>query len=370
MGKQPRPKPIEQPTGVVKINANGISKRLNIAFLTPGFYHGGAERWILSLCRWLPHQILGVVVANPLQIDPSMRADLNQLAPLLTFGPQASEARKALDTADVVIAWGIGDLSPYVAQSQGQVVWVNHCAGPTSTPLIKAARPHVDHWAGVAEISRSSFPADLAPKMAVVHNGADIERTTPIKGREATRQAWGIRDDQIAVGYVGRLSPEKRPEAVAEAVANLPPEYMAVLIGGGRDERNTIAKCARIAPNRCIFVGHQPHSIGDALASIDVWLNASPSEGFCLSLLEAQLAQVPSVSTAVGVLPELRSKFGQLAIEVPIGADGKTLAEAVKLAHRSGKGAIVQRAYEVARSHFTAPAMAHRWDQYLRQITD
>jgi len=343
--------------------------RLKIVFLTPGFYHGGAERWILSLCRWLPHEVLGVIVANPTQIDPSMRADLRQMAPLIPYEESnLPVANQVLRAADVVIAWGFADLSLFRKQTAAKFVWVNHCSGPSATPLIEGCRGQVDHWAGVAEVSRTSFPSDLKRKMRVIHNGADIERTTPIRGRTATRKAWGLRDEQIAVGYVGRLSPEKRPQAVAEAVAHLPENYVAVLVGGGRDEVNTRILCERVAPGRCRFVGHQPRSIGDALAAIDVWVNASPSEGFCLSLLEAQLARVPCVSTPVGVLPEL-SEFGQLAIHVPVGCGGQTIASAVVQALDSGE-TTVDRAFNLAWSRFTAPAMAARWDSFLREITD
>lgn len=342
--------------------------QLKIVFLTPGFYHGGAERWILSLCRWLPHEVLGVVVANAGQIDPSMRADLRQLAPLIPYeGAGVATANEVLKSADVVIAWGFADLSLFRRQSAAKFIWVNHCSGPSARPLIDGCRNQVDHWAGVAEVSRTSFPDDLKRKMRVIHNGADIERTTPIRGRTATRSVWGLRDDQIAVGYVGRLSPEKRPEAVAEAVACLPENYVAVLVGGGRDEVNTRVRCERIAPGRCRFVGHQPRSIGDALAAIDVWVNASPSEGFCLSLLEAQLARVPCVSTPVGVLPEL-SEFGQIAVHVPVGCTGRAIADAVVKALEAD-GATVDRAFNLAWSRFTAPAMAARWDSFLREIT-
>lgn len=344
--------------------------RLKVVFLSPGFFHGGAERWILSLCRWLKHDVLGVVVEDPSQIDPSMRRDLRQMAPLLPSSPRYEPEIKAVtNSADVVIAWGISDVSRHLRGSTAPVVWVNHCSGPMATPLIKACRNRVNHWVGVAEICRTSFPADLAPRMTVIHNGADIERTTPILGRAATRAKWGLRDDQIAIGYVGRLSPEKRPEAVAEAVACLPSNYVAVLVGGGRDEVNTRAKCERIAPGRCLFAGHQPRSVGDSLAAIDVWLNASPSEGFCLSLLEAQLARVPCVSTKTGIWPEMARAHGELAQSVEIGCDGQSLADAVLRALSSESMEIIERAYGVAREHFTAPAMGARWDQFLEDVS-
>jgi glycosyltransferase involved in cell wall biosynthesis len=316
--------------------------------------------------RWLDADVLGVVNTAPQSVDPSMLRDLRQLCPLISYTEPA--ARVAVNAADVVIVWGFGGIGPYMSETRAKVVFVNHCSGPMGTAPIQEIRKWNPAWAGVAEICRTSFPADLAPLMTVVHNGADIERTTPIHGRAATRAKWGLQDDQIAIGYIGRMSPEKRPTAVAEAVALLPGQYVAVLIGGGRDEAGTRAQCERIAPGRCKYVGHQPRSIGDALAAIDVWMNASPSEGFCLSLLEAQLARVPCVSTVVGVLPELRDTYGELAVEVPVGCDATTLGLAVLTAIQPTVQVIVDRAYQVARNHFTAPAMAFRWDAFLRQI--
>lgn len=338
-------------------------RRRKITIVSCGFYHGGAERWVISLARWLPHDILAVVNAHPDNADPTMIEDLRQCCPYLNWGTR--EASEAVRNADIVISWGPVDLAEILKNSPAKSVWVNHTAGPLSTPIIERLEPWVDHWVGVSEICRNSFPAKIAHLMTVVHNGADVERTTPVHGRAAMRAKWGLTDDQIAVGYVGRMSPEKRPHAVAEAVASLPSQFVAILIGGGRQEKETRELCELIAPGRCIFAGHQHRSIGDALAGLDVWLNASPSESFCLSLLEAQLAGVPCVSTSVGVLPELRETFGQLAIEVPVKATRLELANAVQMAKR---GEITERAYRVARDHFTSPAMANRWDAYLNGL--
>lgn len=340
---------------------NAPKRRQRVAFLSPSMYPGGAERWMISLARWLPQvgiDVTGAVITSPHLYHQSMAAEMSRWCPVV----QASDSRRdlILSQADIVLVWGIGDLTPWLADYNATVVWVAHGSSEWTANLIDDAAPRVNAWVGVSDKVRESFPASIAPQMAVLHNGADIERCTPMRGRAATRAAWGIADDQVAIGYLGRLSPEKRPLAAVEALAHLPDNYVAVLCGNGMPnhvERYT-AEANAMAPGRVILPGYQQH-IGDALAAIDVWLNASPAEGFSISLIEAWLAGVPCVSTPTGSLPELTRDHGPLVTDVPINANGKQLAEGVLSAGR------IDRARELAWDRFTASAMTARWADYL-----
>ncbi len=170
----------------------------------------------------------------------------------------------------------------------------------------------------------------------------------------------------IVIGYIGRLSPEKRPLAAIEAVSQLPPQYKAVVIGDGwKSEETKAAAPLLCSPDRFQFVGHSDR-IGDCLSAIDVWVNASPAEGFCLSLTEAWLAGTPVASTPTGSIPELEDAHGLLTFPIPENPWPLEIAEAVygAMSHR----AITLNARQVAWDHFTAPAMVYRWERYINRV--
>ncbi|MES2793201.1 MAG: glycosyltransferase family 4 protein [Planctomycetota bacterium] len=353
--------PVRKPAAVAN------DRRLRVAFLTPGLQRGGAERWIISLCRWMDAQIVGVVSTMP-KIDAGMRHELARVdVQVFDHDADPDASRNVLAAADVVICWGIGNLAPYLDGIEAPVVWVSHGACDWTRQLAIHAVGRVNHWVSVSDKARGPIP--VAPdQVTVIHNGVDIDRTVPIRGRRAMRKTLGLRDDQIAVGYMGRFSPEKRPTAVAEAVACLPAQYVAVMAGDGWNEERTREAAAQIAPGRVIFAGHHPH-VGDILSAFDVWINASPSEGMCLSLIETWLAGVPCVSTPTGAIPELQAVHGQLVYEVPIGADGEQIAEAILAASTDPSAVITDRARRLAWSQFTSPAMAARWIDYLQLVS-
>lgn len=347
-----------------------LTRPVRVAFMTPSLESGGAERWILALCRWLEADVLGVVSTSP-KIEDTMRRDLRRVGVEVTaFQETPDAARELLRGVDIILCWGIGDLSPYLENVPTPVVWVSHGACEWTTRLVYAAKPRVSHWVSVSSLAKRVFPKEVQPLATVMLNGVDVERVTPVRGRKAARAKLGLRDDQIAVGYLGRFSPEKRPCAVAEAVACLPREYVAVMVGSGWKDAETRAEAQRIAPGRVIFAGHVDH-VGDMLAAFDVWVNASPSEGMCLSLIEAWLAGVPCVSTPTGALPELEAMHGELVWPVEIGADARLLAEAVRGCFREGtRTSRIDRARKLAWEQFTSAAMAARWDDYLKSIVN
>jgi glycosyltransferase involved in cell wall biosynthesis len=111
-----------------------------------------------------------------------------------------------------------------------------------------------------------------------------------------------------------------------------------------------------------------PEGVGNALAALDVFLLASPSEGFSLALTEAWLCGVPVVATRVGAVPELEGTHGQMVVPVPAGAESAELAAAVRRALSADNRVVIERAKEVAWRHFTAQAMADRWTGFLMMI--
>ena len=132
-----------------------------------------------------------------------------------------------------------------------------------------------------------------------------------------------------AIGYVGRLSPEKNCIAVGNAVAAMGAPYRAVFVGPSYDP--AYARQVHAAARGGIFVPPVEH-VGDALAALDVLVLVSPAEGGPLVLLEALAAGLPVVATPVGNLPDLVQRHGELFVTVPVDPTQEQLAAAARRA--------------------------------------
>lgn len=78
-----------------------------------------------------------------------------------------------------------------------------------------------------------------------------------------------------------------------------------VLVGDGPDHDRAVETCRALGlHDRVIFPGMQLN-VAEYLAAADLYLQASETESFGLSVLEAMACGVPVVSTAVGGVPEV-----------------------------------------------------------------
>jgi glycosyltransferase involved in cell wall biosynthesis len=136
---------------------------------------------------------------------------------------------------------------------------------------------------GVPGVDGTSVPTDVAKLL-------DLPPGTPL------------------VGFVGRLAPEKAPDAflrMAWLVANAHPDAMFVVIGSGpmRTELEQTVRAFDIA-GRVHFLGER-YDVRALLPSLALVASTSRAEGMPLALMEAMAAGVPVVAHAVGGVPEL-----------------------------------------------------------------
>ena len=136
----------------------------------------------------------------------------------------------------------------------------------------------------------------------------------------AVRKRLGISEDALVVMWLGRFTEVKRPDRVVE-IARAIPNAVFVLAGGGE----LLEKSRVGAPSNVVFVGFEDKN--DMWAIADIGLCTSDSEGMPLSLIEAQMAGVPVVSTDVGSVAEIVSDV-ESGFVAP--RDSAALAERIK----------------------------------------
>jgi len=148
-------------------------------------------------------------------------------------------------------------------------------------------------------------------KLVTIYNGIDIDSEKNITRSEA-RKIYECYDNQIVIGAIGNLKPEKGYDIFLRAAKIISTKYdnCIFLIAGNfyadiyidllkqREELSLVSKVT--------FLGFQ-ENISVFLNSLDVFLLTSNSEGFSLATIEAMNAYIPVVATRSGGPQEIIS---------------------------------------------------------------
>jgi glycosyltransferase involved in cell wall biosynthesis len=151
--------------------------------------------------------------------------------------------------------------------------------------------------APTASIARILKSQGVEPAIEIVPTGIDIPKFACGDGT-AFRRCYGIPDDVLLVGHLGRLIPAKRVEFLAEATAEFlksTPDGYALFCGEG-DSIPALSEhfAATGVEDRLILLGNLPETeIGDAYAAMDLFTFASMTDTQGIVLLEAMAAGTP-----------------------------------------------------------------------------
>jgi len=218
-------------------------------------------------------------------------------------------------------------------------------------------------------------------QLRLVQSGVPLERVhvvpnawsrgAPALERADARRALGLPLDAFVVGWVGRLSPEKGPDVLLEAlelVSDLP--VCASFIGEGPARRQLEAHARRSHPDGESRV-HWHGAVRDAgrlFTAFDLFVLSSRTEGSPIVLFEAMAAGVPVIATTVGGVPDTVSP--EEAVLVP-PEHGPALAAAIRAAYRTPELARARAARARERLHreFAPQPWAERYERIYRHVT-
>ena len=165
------------------------------------------------------------------------------------------------------------------------------------------------------------FKIGPGEKFHVVPLGFDLDRfqTNREEKRKIFRREFGVEDDTIAIGIIGRLVPVKNHylflKAIKHVFENTQKKVKAFIIGDG-ETRNDLENMARETGIAFSTQNdpHHPHALVftswrsdvDVInAGLDIVCLTSFNEGTPVSLIEAQAANKPIVSTRVGGIADI-----------------------------------------------------------------
>ncbi|HJX28581.1 MAG TPA: glycosyltransferase, partial [Thermoanaerobaculia bacterium] len=152
---------------------------------------------------------------------------------------------------------------------------------------------------------------------------------------QAARAALGLGPEDVVLGAVGRLEPQKRFDLLLEAFAELRrggarPGLRLVLAGEGSARAGLEAAARRLGvEDSCRFLGHRS-DVAEVHHAFDLFVQSSDYEGTPNAVLEAMALETPVVATAAGGTGELIDN-GEHGLIVPSG-DVVRLRQAIERA--------------------------------------
>lgn len=144
----------------------------------------------------------------------------------------------------------------------------------------------------MAEVLRTQGMSD---DIGIWSRGVDRSIFDPARRDLAWRRSLGIGDDEVAIGFLGRLVMEKGLDVFSDTIAELRARGLPhkVLVVGEGPARDWFAERVPDA----VFTGIQTGAdLGRAVASMDVLLNPSVTETFGNVTLEAMASGVPVIA--------------------------------------------------------------------------
>lgn len=141
-------------------------------------------------------------------------------------------------------------------------------------------------------------------KLELIPNGIDIEAVRCALSKK--RKDFGIADDALVVGMIGRISPQKAPDTFIESAKLIHDKIKesAFIIVGDGEERDNIERFARDNDLNLVITGwtDEPYSY---LKMFDVAVLLSRWEGFGLAIVEYMAAEKNVVATRTDAIPTL-----------------------------------------------------------------
>ena len=366
---------------------------MRVAFFTPNLVLNGVYRWICDLAAHTdPARIewTGCLLYGYGRADVDCVKTLSRLMPVHCGDPihwgvvwytrdnlhihQSFDeaAAAAAANADIIVTWESDEILERLRPLGLPVVLVSHSTWwrprgiktPGSAPLPA-------HLAAVSEAAAKPFRRGGQP-VTVVQSGISLDRCSPSRSREELRREWRVGPSHKVLLSIGRQDQNKNPLTAARIAAKLGYGYKAVICGGdlNRQPMPAVVKYANESLGQTIVIP-PVERVGDLYHAADLFVGDSLWESFGNTIVEAWACGLPTLCReGLGVLPEAEQQFGVVSHKYhqELELDGVAEFAAQLMRGEHFVGDVTQRARQAAFTHFSAAAMARRWETYLESL--
>lgn len=180
--------------------------------------------------------------------------------------------------------------------------------------------------------------------------------------RSDARAQLGLANDDVCIGFIGRISREKGPDVFLDAMARVRSGTRAVIVGEGSMKRELMERTRMLGLDHAVRWTGAVDGAGRFMKAFDVLVLSSRTEGTPVVLLEAMAAGVPIVATRVGGVPGVISNREAILVQPE---DPAAIATAIHdvLRHAEAAAWRVARSFERLESHFNARRWLERYSQ-------
>jgi glycosyltransferase involved in cell wall biosynthesis len=340
--------------------------------------HGGVATYHLTLSETPSSRVAWSAMAVPIlqRFNPALfrrlerpvfspesyRVGTEGLVTKTDDWPAAVQA--VVDRSDVILVWGkliVPGLEhvdfqgkPVIVQAFGACQWTRD--------LVKDLVPFSTHGMAISAAAAATFPSHFRDRVRVCWPGIAAEEVRPTATREQVRAEWGLAPGDRAIGYLGRMSPEKNPWLLLDLLAEGDSRTHLIYAG---EIWHTEVPAMDPERRRRVHLLPPPARMPDVLVGLDALVLASPSEGFSLLLIEAWANRIPTIATRVGSIPELERREGELVIPLPRSPRGEHLRLAVGLLDSPEVATMVENAHRIVREQLTAGQAVSRFEEIV-----
>lgn len=386
-------------------------KRLRVVQIVNGLAlntkMGGAERFGFELARHLDKQTIESIVVGLWEWEPTTEkkwrsqleregivsivgAPKNDRCALANFMESMRLIRQQLappidiihsqcDFGDVAALWLSRSLHPkaILRTAHNELEWAKRPL--RRWLLVKTIYPVVfDIEFGVSRravdaLDRRPVARLLRKRAVIMHNAVDTTRFVKLTQDEIAnkRQDLGIAAGGPVVGSVGRLAKQKGYYHFIEAAAILAraaTDIRFLLVGGGEEEHALRALVQKLGlTDNFIFTGARDDA-AQLLQIMDVFVSSSLWEGLPTVILEAMLAGVPVVATAVAGTIELVEDGVTGVLTTPADSLGLSNAVLAVLQQPESARAMAQRAHQFVLANYDIRIVARRQEVFYQQL--
>ena len=201
-------------------------------------------------------------------------------------------------------------------------------------------------------------------RITIIPNGVNVDRFAA--DRSATRRELGLNAQDLVIGTIGRLEPEKDQKTLLEVFrlfrkAN--PRSRLVIVGDGSMAEELRSRANQLAiAEATLFLGYR-RDVAALLAAMDVFVLTSIREGLPVSVIEAMAAGKPVVVSNIGSVHDL-VRDGENGLLAPPG-DVTAFSTALErlINDPTFAGSIGQSGRRTVEESYSLPAVIRSYEQ-------
>lgn len=230
----------------------------------------------------------------------------------------------------------------------------------------------------IIAISKSEYDSAIEKKickenkLVLIENGIDVDKYADYENyREYTREKLGIKDNDIVIGIVGRISEQKDPITSIKAAVELIKQksniyFMFVGSGDLEDKVLGIAKENNIESN--IIITGWVENVKQYIASFDIAMLPSKWEGFGLAILEYMICKKPVVVTKIGGIADiLENPDSAFFVEKE---NYKNIVNKIEkiIDNKNNINDMIEKNYEICKTRFSIKRVAKQTDELFQAV--